>query len=81
MTLQSTMSIFIMDSGIGIKEEDIPYLFDRFFRSENVRKNDIDGSGIGLSIAKMISLNLNIDIKVKSKINDKTIFELIIPYK
>ena len=77
----NTMSIFIMDSGIGIKEEDIPYLFDRFFRSENVRKNDIDGSGIGLSIAKMISLNLNIDIKVKSKINDKTIFELIIPYK
>ena len=43
--------IFIIDSGVGIKQEDIPYIFDRFFRSENVRDKDIDGSGIGLSIA------------------------------
>ena len=46
--------IFIIDSGVGIKQEDIPYIFDRFFRSENVRDKDIEGSGIGLSIAKMI---------------------------
>lgn len=77
----NTMSLFIIDTGIGIKEEDIPYLFDRFFRSDSVRSYDIDGSGIGLSIAKMISLNLNINIKVKSRLNDKTVFELIIPYK
>lgn len=77
----NTISLFIIDTGIGIKREDIPHLFDRFFRSENVRNEDIDGSGIGLSIAKMISLNLKVKIKVNSQVDDQTIFELIIPYK
>ncbi|MGL5316242.1 MAG: sensor histidine kinase [Peptostreptococcaceae bacterium] len=77
----NTISLFVMDSGIGIKKEDIPHLFDRFFRSENVRNEDIDGSGIGLSIAKMISLNLKVKIKVTSEQNQQTIFELIVPYK
>ena len=53
--------ISIIDSGVGIKQEDIPYIFDRFFRSENVRDKDIDGSGIGLSIAKMIAINLSME--------------------
>ena len=69
--------IFIIDSGVGIKQEDIPYIFDRFFRSENVRDKDIDGSGIGLSIAKMIAINLGAEISVKCE-NNKTEFNIII---
>ena len=69
--------IFIIDSGVGIKQEDIPYIFDRFFRSENVRDKDIDGSGIGLSIAKMIAINLGVEISVKCE-NNKTEFKIII---
>ena len=69
--------IFIIDSGVGIKQEDIPYIFDRFFRSENVRDKDIEGSGIGLSIAKMIAINLGAEISVKSE-NNKTEFKIII---
>lgn len=72
--------ISIIDSGVGIKQEDIPYIFDRFFRSENVRDKDIDGSGIGLSIAKMIALNLEAEILVKCE-NNKTEFKIIIPDK
>lgn len=72
--------ISIIDSGVGIKQEDIPYIFDRFFRSENVRDKDIDGSGIGLSIAKMIALNLEAEISVKCE-NNKTEFKIIIPDK
>lgn len=72
--------ISIIDSGVGIKQEDIPYIFDRFFRSENVRDKDIDGSGIGLSIAKMIALNLEAEILVKCE-NNKTEFKIIIPNK
>lgn len=72
--------ISIIDSGVGIKQEDIPYIFDRFFRSENVRDKDIDGSGIGLSIAKMIALNLEAEISVKCE-NNKTEFKIIIPNK
>ena len=69
--------IFIIDSGVGIKQEDIPYIFDRFFRSENVRDKDIEGSGIGLSIAKMIAKNLGAEISVKCE-NNKTEFKIII---
>ena len=67
------------DSGIGIKEKDLNYIFDRFFRSDNVRNKDIDGSGIGLSIAKMISINLNCKIKSYSVENEGSKFEIIIP--
>ena len=69
--------IFIIDSGVGIKQEDIPYIFDRFFRSENVRDKYIEGSGIGLSIAKMIAINLGAEISVKCE-NNKTEFKIII---
>ena len=72
--------ISIVDSGIGIKSDEIPYIFDRFFRSEYVRNKDIDGSGIGLSIAKMIAINLGYDISVKCE-NNETIFKITIPNK
>mgnify|MGYP003369568377 CR=1 FL=1 len=72
--------IYIIDSGVGINKEDIPYIFDRFFRSENVRDKDIDGSGIGLSIAKMIAINLGAEISVKCE-NNKTEFKIIIQNK
>ena len=69
----------IYDSGIGIKESDLKHIFDRFFRSDNVRNKDIDGSGIGLSIAKMISINLNCKIKPYSIENEGSKFEITIP--
>lgn len=73
------ISISIIDSGIGIRQDEISYIFDRFFRSENVRNKEIDGAGIGLSIAKMIALNLDIDIEVESELNKYTKFDIIIP--
>ena len=76
---ESSLSIFIKDTGIGIKKEELPQIFDRFFRSEVVRSKGIDGSGIGLSIAKMLSLNLKYQIKVDSKEGEYTVFEIIIP--
>lgn len=75
------ISISVKDTGIGIKKEDLPHIFDRFFRSELVRNKDIDGSGIGLSIAKMLSVNLKYDVNVDSKLGEYTIFEIKIPKK
>ncbi|HAU5036045.1 TPA: ATP-binding protein, partial [Clostridioides difficile] len=60
---------------------EIPLIFDRFFRSENVRNKDLEGSGIGLSIARMISLNLSVEINVTSDVDIGTTFELSIPKK
>ena len=73
--------ISIKDSGIGIKDYEVNLIFDRFFRSENVRDKDIDGSGIGLSIAKMIVNSLKGNIKVYSKINKGTTFDIALPKK
>lgn len=70
------VTINIIDTGIGIKEEDIPHLFDRFFRSNNVRNRDIDGSGIGLSIASVLSGHIGADISVKSKFGEGSTFSI-----
>jgi len=78
---ESSINIFIKDTGIGIKKEEIPQIFGRFFRSEVVRSKDIDGSGIGLSIARMLSLNLKYEITVESEEGEYTIFQIIIPKK
>lgn len=76
---ENNYQIIIEDSGIGIKDDEIKLVFDRFFRSENVRDKDIDGSGIGLSIAKMIISGLKGSIKVNSKLNEGTRFVMSIP--
>ena len=75
----NNIKLSIKDTGIGIKDDEINYIFDRFFRSDNVRSQDIDGSGIGLSIAKMLSLNLKYEINVDSKVGEYTVFEIKIP--
>jgi two-component system sensor histidine kinase BaeS len=56
----------IEDTGIGIKEEDLPYIFERVYRGDKSR-HEIEGNGIGLTIVKDI-LNLHkAGIEVKSK--------------
>lgn len=78
---ENNIVISVQDTGIGINSEEINLIFDRFFRSTDVRSKNIEGSGIGLSIAKMLMVNLKGDIKVSSKINEGTKFDLIIPKK
>ncbi|MCL1983327.1 MAG: HAMP domain-containing histidine kinase [Clostridiales bacterium] len=48
------VKIAVSDNGIGIVPEDLPYIFDRFFRSDDSRTRKTGGSGLGLSIAKWI---------------------------
>ena len=72
--------IKIIDNGIGIKEEDIPFIFERMYRGDKSR-NKIKGNGLGLSIVKTI-LNLHLAaIDVKSKENQGTIFEVCLNKK
>jgi signal transduction histidine kinase len=69
--------ISVKDNGIGISREDLPHVFDRFYRAEKARSND--GYGSGISIAKKIVESHNGKIEVKSKINEGSEFIITLP--
>lgn len=73
------VKVMIKDNGIGIKEEEQKRIFDRFYRSDRVRGENIDGSGIGLSLLKSIANNFGIKLKVNSKYGEGSEFIMIIP--
>lgn len=66
--------INISDSGVGIPQDAIPHLFERFYRAKNVTIAEIPGSGIGLYIVKSIVDGLGGSIEVDSVINQGTTF-------
>ena len=71
------IQISVTDRGSGIVSKDIPYIFDRFYRSDNSRSKD--GYGLGLSIAKKIVESHGGKIDVESIPNEKTVFTVAIP--
>ncbi len=79
-TLDHSISITVLDHGIGISNEDMPYIFDRFYRADKSRsKTEIFGYGLGLSIAQKIIDAHKGEIKIQSKINKGTQITVEIP--
>lgn len=77
-----SLAIDIKDEGVGIAEQDLPHLFDRFYRADKSRtKTDIQGYGLGLSIAKQIVDKHNGSIGVESEIRKGSTFTIHIPIK
>jgi signal transduction histidine kinase len=71
--------IEVEDTGIGIAEEDIPRVFDRFFRSDRSRSAEVKGSGLGLSIAQWIAETHKGRIEVASKLGAGSTFRITLP--
>ena len=69
----------IMDSGVGIPEESLDYIFERFYRVDKSHSNEIDGTGLGLAIAKGAILVHKGAIKVSSQLGEGTTFSVRIP--
>ena len=71
--------ITITDNGVGIPEEDIPHLFERFYRVEKARSSDKGGTGLGLAIAKEFAVAHGGDIRVSSIVGKGTTFTVTLP--
>ncbi len=71
--------INISDNGIGISEENLPLIFEGFFRGELSRSKDIEGYGMGLTIVKKIADLHKWNIRVDSKLGIGTTFTIDIP--
>lgn len=78
---ENGFSVSIEDSGSGIPEEDLPFVFERFYKADKsrTRNKHVKGTGLGLSIAKNIVKSHKGTITVKSKINVGTTFNFILP--
>jgi signal transduction histidine kinase len=77
--LNNQVVLEVIDSGIGIDEEDLPHLFDRFYRGRHTGQSDIPGTGLGLAIAKEIIDLHHGFIEVDSKEIGETVFRVRLP--
>ena len=76
---EKEIALHIQDTGLGIPDESLPHLFEKFFR---VREHEsrVAGTGLGLSICKQIINGHGGRIEVKSKIGVGTVFSVFLPY-
>ena len=68
--------ILVQDTGVGISEKDLPFIFERFYRADPSRTRETGGAGIGLAIAKRIIEAQGFKISVKSKLSEGTTFTI-----
>ena len=69
----------VEDTGIGIPAEDLPHIFDRFYRVDKARSRETGGTGLGLSIVRQIVLLHNGDIRAESEENKGSTFIIELP--
>ena len=73
------IEISVTDQGIGIAEEDLNRIFERFYRVDPARSRATGGTGLGLSIVKHVALNHGGDVRVWSKLGVGSTFVLQLP--
>jgi signal transduction histidine kinase len=72
-------TVEVEDSGEGIPEEDLPYIFDRFYRGDPSRQSNQGESGLGLSIVKAIAMAHQGSVSVESAVGKGTTFSVTFP--
>ncbi len=75
----SSLEVEVVDTGEGIRPEDLPYVFDRFYRGEKSRSRATGGAGLGLAIARGIVEAHGGSIRVESKAGHGARFVFVLP--
>ena len=76
---EGSVRVAIQDTGVGIGSEDLPHVFDRFFRASKDRTRQDGGTGLGLAIAQWIVSRHEGELRVESEVNVGSTFTLILP--
>jgi two-component system sensor histidine kinase BaeS len=74
-----TVYLRVKDTGDGISPEDLPYIFDRFYRADKSRQRQGGESGLGLAIAKSFVEVHGGSLSVESTLGEGTIFTIALP--
>ena len=75
------VTLSVQDNGPGISQEDLPKIFDRFYRADVARKSENGGHGLGLSIARIIVMAHGGKLRVRSKVGVGSTFYVDLPEK
>lgn len=73
------VEFIVSDSGIGISSEDLPRVFDRFYRCSDDRVREITGSGLGLALTQEVARLHGGDVSVESQLNQGSTFRITLP--
>ncbi len=76
---RTTSGFVIHDNGIGIPKEELPYIFERFYRADKSRNRTTGGSGIGLTIVKSIIQAHGGSVSVESELGKGSTFTVLLP--
>jgi two-component system phosphate regulon sensor histidine kinase PhoR len=74
-----TVEVYVRDTGIGIPPEDLPRLFERFYRVDKARSRELGGTGLGLSIVKHLVAALDGTTRVESVVGQGSTFSFTLP--
>jgi two-component system phosphate regulon sensor histidine kinase PhoR len=73
------VAVVVEDTGIGIPEQDLPRIFERFYRVDKARSRELGGTGLGLAIVKHLAQSMHGSVRATSQLGQGSTFTVLLP--